>query len=91
MGVCDSHSACACLSCETFYGAPLAHTSLRIKVCTTHTLTQHTHIHTLVSGHVSACPDGGLSILRTDVRIVFDNDKRGRVGALRGRHTATTY
>eukprot|EP00966_Prymnesium_polylepis_P287441 6638998-Prymnesium_polylepis.2 len=29
------------------------------------TLTQHTRTHTLVKGHVSACPDGAPSILRT--------------------------
>ena len=40
----NSHSACSCLSCETFYGAPLAHTSLRMFA--QHTHTTHTHPHT---------------------------------------------
>eukprot|EP00966_Prymnesium_polylepis_P178074 4123586-Prymnesium_polylepis.2 len=32
IGVCGIPPACSCLSCETFYGAPLAHTSLTITI-----------------------------------------------------------
>eukprot|EP00966_Prymnesium_polylepis_P256095 5915873-Prymnesium_polylepis.1 len=77
MGVCDSYSACSCLSCETFYVWCAARTHNAAHVCTTHTPTQHTqaHPHTgegtrvgLSCVCVSACPvcpDGAPSILRT--------------------------
>eukprot|EP00966_Prymnesium_polylepis_P078381 1817130-Prymnesium_polylepis.2 len=44
----------------------LAHTPLAAHVHTPDTtLTQTAHIHTLVRGHVSACPEGTPAILRT--------------------------
>eukprot|EP00966_Prymnesium_polylepis_P153797 3551372-Prymnesium_polylepis.1 len=57
-----------CLSCKTFYvrRSP-THTPLRMFAHYTHR-TQHTHIHTLLRGHVSACPDGAPSILRATAR-----------------------
>ena len=43
----DSHLHASCLLCETLYGAPPAHTPLRMFARHTHTArTRHTHAHT---------------------------------------------
>jgi hypothetical protein len=68
-----------------------ARTHTAAHVCTAHTLTQHTHTHTLVRGHVSACPDGASSILRTGSNTICDIYASMCVHTPHGTSTVSTH